>query len=215
MTRTTLCFLLLLAGQLAACNPEQNPQSRQQTPTPPEPDSLPADGTAVTAGATTEAPQQIPAQDSSRYQITRSQVGPIKIGMPVARLPLVVPPGQFREVALTREGQGFKAYEVGGPPAGLLVEERCTTACRVWRIQVKDPAYRTAEGLGIGSTLGEVKKYYPISFLGTGETEIVAVSSQKKITFQLDVSHLPAAKVPRLNVHNTPDSVKVLGLLIL
>jgi hypothetical protein len=215
MTRTTLCFLLLLAVLLAACNPEQNQPSRQQTPAPPEPDSLPADGTAVTAGAAAEAPKITPLPDSSRYQINRSQVGPIKIGMPVARLPLVVPTGQLREVAISREGQGFKAYEVGGPPAGLLVEEKCTPACRVWRIQVKDPAYRTAEGLGIGSTLGEVKKYYPISFLGSGETEIVAVSDQKKITFLLDVSRLPAATVPRLNVTNTPDSVKVLGLVVL
>jgi hypothetical protein len=51
--------------------------------------------------------------------------------------------------------------------------------------------------------------------LGSGETEIVAVAGKQQITFLLDVSHLPARDVPRLNIQNTPDSVKVLGMLVL
>jgi hypothetical protein len=210
MTRISLIFLLSLCCQWMACRPEANRQAQEKNAPP-----APADHTAVARDTSSQASAARPPVGSGALRIAPGQVGPIKIGMPVARLRQVLPAGQVREVAITREGQGNKAYQIGGEEGGVLVEEKCAPACQVWRVQVKDPAYRTAENLGIGSTLGEVKKHYPISYLGAGETEIVAVSAQKKITFMLDVSQLPAQNVPRLNLQNTPDSVKVLGMLVL
>jgi hypothetical protein len=218
MTRLSFFAIFLLLGQLTACGPDASQKKPAATATHSPPDSSPADHTAVT-GDTESVPPPLPppipaSPGNTAFQISRSQVGAIKIGMAVSQLRQVVPAGQLREVAITKEGKGYKAYEIGRRPAGLLVEEICEPGCRVWRIQVKDAAYRTPEGLGIGSTLGEVKKHYPISFLGAGETEIVAVSGQQKITFMLDVSKLPPQNIPRLNLQNTPDSVKVLGMLV-
>jgi hypothetical protein len=212
-------FLLLpfsLAFLLGACGPgstqASRPEAKRQVPA----DALPGNATEVTGKDDEQAaPITAPPAEAARYRISPSQVGAIKIGMPVADLKKVIPASQLKETNIHLEGQGYKAYAIGPHQAGLLVEETCEPACRVWRIQVRNPAYRTAEGLGVGSSLGEVKKHYPISFLGSGETEIVAVSNQQKITFMLDVSQLPPRQVPWLNLQNTPDSVKVLGMLVL
>lgn len=160
-----------------------------------------------------------PAQTPPEFLITRSQVGAIKIGMPIDELKKVIPADRLKEVPIYKEGQGYKAYEVrkgaGDAQAALRIEENCEPECRVWRIQVMDPAYRTAVSLGINSSLSAVRQHYPISYLGSGETEIVAVSEKEKLTFILDVSHLPPREVPFLNNKNTPDSVRVLGMYIL
>lgn len=155
----------------------------------------------------------------SDWQISKNLIGPVRVGMPVAEMRKVVPAPQLKEVPITREGKGYKAYEIrqseSDPQAGLLIEEICQPTCKVWRIQVHNPAYKTKEGLGIGSTLGDVKKHYKISFLGTGETEIVAVSEDAKLTFMLDVSKVPPKQVPFLNLKNTPDTTPVIGMLVL
>jgi hypothetical protein len=202
-------FLAGLAWLLSACGPGSN-QANQAGFRSPDPVSA---GSGKAGGQNAPIPT-IPAA-GSRYRVGPGQVGAIKTGMPTADLKQVIPASQLRETSIHQEGQAYKAYEVNLHGGGVLVEEICAPACRVWRIQVRNPAYRTAEGLGVGSSLGEVKEHYPISFLGSGETEIVAVSNQKKITFMLDVSHLPPQQVPWLNLQNTPDSVKVLGMLIL
>lgn len=215
MRRLPLILSLAPVYFLTACGPadkQQTPSSNQQTLPA---DSLPPDGTAVTPDT---APEDL-ADPAARhvqasYRVARGQAGPIRIGMDINELKKALP-GQLKETVLHYEGDQYKAYQIGKFETGVLVEEKCQPACQVWRIQVRDPAYRTGEGMGVGSTLGEVKKHYPISFLGPGETEIVAVSKEKKITFLLDVSGLPEKQVPRLNLGNTPDSVKVLGMLIL
>lgn len=217
MNRLALFLSLALSCQLHACGPADQQQTlaqeQQQEPLPA--DSLPADGTAVIPDTAPEDLAPLPADPGqARFQISPGQVGPIRIGMEVSQLKKLLP-GQLKETALHLEGEQFRAYQIGKFESGVLVEEKCAPSCQVWRIQVRDSVYRTSENLGVGSTLGEVKKHYPISFLGPGETEIVAVSDKKKITFLLDVSALPAGKVPRLNLENTPDSVKVLGMLIL
>lgn len=153
------------------------------------------------------------------WQISKSQIGPIQIGMAVNAMRKRVPAEFLKEVPITREGRGYRAYEIRQSPAdqkaGLLIEETCEPACQVWRVHVQNPAYKTKEGLGVGSNLGEVKKHYKLNYLGADETEIVAVSDDAKLTFILDVSKVPAKQVPRLNLNNTPDSTPVIGMLIL
>ena len=212
----------LLALLIISCEPRREPTIEQTgteviTPTldsvaTASPDSLNLDSLATT-------PDTLAAGKSDFYTIGNRQVGPVKINMPVNDFKKLISPRQIQEVNITREGRGHKAYEIKKDAAdtkpALLAEEICEPNCRVWRVQVLDSAFKTPEGIRIGSTLGEVKKHYPISYLGPGETEIVAVSENKKLTFMLDVSKLPAKQVPFLNLKNTPNEVPVKGILLL
>jgi hypothetical protein len=212
--KTFLIFILFFA---ACHNPQKTPpEFSNQSPVAQDslspPVAVPADQNPGEKPAATDQP------DPEKYQVKKGQVGNIKINMPVTDLINLIPSANLQPVAITREGRGYQAYEINysgkETQPGLLVEEICEPACRVWRIQVKGPEFKTPEGLGIGSTLGEVKKYYPITYLGAGETEIVAVARAQKITFLLNVSKIPPKEVPFLNIKNTPDEVMVMGMLV-
>lgn len=207
--RTKLIFTGLVIFLSAACHTRQQTAGESSAANASPKSSVKASGTTP--------PREL-TLPTTFYLITNRQVGPIQINAPVAELKNKIPPSLLNETSITREGRGYKAYEVrkqatDSEPA-LRVEESCEPDCRVWRIQVRDSAFKTPEGIGIGTTLGMVKKHYPISFLGPGETEIVAVAADRHLTFMLDVSKIPARQVPFLNLKNTPDTVRVLGLLV-
>jgi hypothetical protein len=225
--KKTIIPLLLIASLYTACEARREPVT-----TPPEPeagtsemdtanirtlDSLSTD--SVSSDSATTTPDTASSGQTGADVIQNRQVGPVKINMPVTDLKKVIPANQLKEVKVTREGHAYKAYQIkknaSDAQPGLQAEEICEPNCRVSRVQVLDSTYKTSEGIGIGSTLGEVKKHYPISYLGPGETGIVAVSETKKITFILDVSKVPAKQVPQLNLKNTPNEVPVTGILIL
>ncbi|RDC65108.1 hypothetical protein [Adhaeribacter pallidiroseus] len=224
-------FLALVQLVLLSCQPKKtetnNSQPSTSTADSARPETIPADRTVTrldSVGDAASSPAPTPAPNKGEnpgtsWQISKSQIGPIQIGMAVNAMRKRVPAEFIKEIPITREGRGNRAYEIRQSPgeqkAGLLIEETCEPTCQVWRVHVQNPAYKTKEGLGVGSTLGEVKKHYKISYLGAGETEIVAVSDDAKLTFMLDVSKVPAKQVPRLNLKNTPDSTPIIGMLIL
>ncbi len=224
-------FLVILQLALWNCQPKNsennNTQPSTSTADSARPETIPADRTvtkldSVGDASSSPAPTQTLGTGESSgtdWQISKSQIGPIQIGMAVNAMRKRVPAEFLKEVPITREGRGYRAYEIRQTPtdqkAGLLIEETCEPACQVWRVHVQNPAYKTKEGLGVGSTLGDVKKHYKLNYLGAGETEIVAVSDDAKLTFMLDVSKVPAKQVPRLNLENTPDNTPVIGMLIL
>ncbi|QMU29802.1 hypothetical protein [Adhaeribacter radiodurans] len=191
-----------------------------------KPDVVPPDRTvtrldSVGEAASTPAPNPVAANSDSPNNrlISRGQIGPIRIGMTINEMRKTVPAALLKEVPITKEGRGNLAYEIRRSEkenkAGLRVEETCEPTCKVWRVLVYDSAYKTKEGLGIGSTLGDVKKHYKITYLGAGETEIVAVADEAKLTFMLDVSKVPPKQVPHLNLKNTPDTTPIIGMLLL
>jgi hypothetical protein len=221
----------MLQLALLSCQPKNSENTNSQLPASTadsaRPETVPADRTvteldSVGEASSSPAPTQTPnagENPGTGWQVSKSQIGPIQIGMAVNAMRKRVPAEFVKEVPITREGRGYRAYEIRLSPAdqkaGLLIEETCEPACQVWRVHVQNPAYKTKEGLGVGSTLGEVKQHYKLSYLGAGETEIVAVSDDAKLTFMLDVSKVPAKQVPRLNLENTPDNTPVIGMLIL
>jgi hypothetical protein len=221
--------LLLIASLYTACEARREPVT-----IPPEPeaaitemdtadirtlDSLSNDSVNTDSVSAASVPDTASAGHTGTNIIGSRQAGPVKINMSVADLKKVIPANQLKEVKVTREGHAYKAYQIkknaSDAQPGLQAEEICEPNCRVSRVQVLDSTYKTPEGIGIGSTLGEVKKHYPISYLGPGETGIVAVSETKKITFILDVSKVPAKQAPQLSLKNTPNEVPVTGILIL
>lgn len=58
----------------------------------------------------------------------------------------------------------------------------------VTRIHVIDPGLRTRDGIGVGSTFGELRSRYRIDWVGSGEGSVIARVEELAISFQLDTS---------------------------
>ncbi|MFC1607471.1 hypothetical protein ACFL47_05825 [Candidatus Latescibacterota bacterium] len=56
----------------------------------------------------------------------------------------------------------------------------------VWRIRVYDKRFRTKEGIGIGSTFGEIKKLYDFGWSHHGEHMLCAEVKDLKVHFEIN-----------------------------
>ena len=61
----------------------------------------------------------------------------------------------------------------------------------VTRIHVLDPAVRTKQGIGVGSTYGDLRAAYRVDWVGSGEGRFFARVEELAISVELDMSAQP------------------------
>lgn len=153
------------------------------------------------------------------------RVGNVRVGMRVGEVRALFGPA-LREVTLARGGEEYPAFAVGRVgreklPA-LLLEPLCdngdddatgapTDRCRIWRITVRDPRYRTATGLGVGSRYGDVRLGAPLTFVGPTPMGLAATVEAWQMNLLLDADAVEARHLPvrRETIH---DTVRVTGV---
>ncbi|GGK65140.1 hypothetical protein ACD591_01845 [Rufibacter glacialis] len=191
--------------------PAQSPDG--PTPAPAEPMSEePLPGAPSTASTP-------PSADNPLFNLTlqKGQAGRVKIGMPIEELKQAYGTQKLQEIDHTLEGTTTKAYEVLGERRrpDLRVEQQCNgTACKVSRITVLNPAFKSSAGVGIGSTFGEVKNHFNITRVGTGEGIFVAISEVDKISFVLDMRQIPSTRWGSLKVKDIPATTPVTSIML-
>lgn len=200
---------LLLVAALGAC---------QNQPTEESPKASPATDAAPASTARATGPDTL-------HLLAPGQAGPTRIGMRVGALRAQFGP-TLRDVTLQRDDEQFPAFAVGRVgkttlPA-LLLEPQCQEGednrdgspsdhCRIWRITVRDPSFRTSSGLGVGSTFGQIKTAAPISYVGQSPMGIAATIEAWHLDFLLDVSAIAARGLPA-HLETIHDSVRVVGV---
>lgn len=183
-----------------------------------------ATGTASAGGIATPT-AATPAAPDSLHRLAPGRAGAVRIGMRVgelrARFGLAL-----REVTLRHGGDDFPAFALGHVGAtklpALLLEPLCrdgeddatgapTDRCRIWRITVRDPAYRTVGGLGVGARYADIKHGAPLSFVGPNPMGVAATVEDWQMNFLLDPDAIEASKLPvhRETIH---DSVRIVGV---
>lgn len=155
----------------------------------------------------------IPAETS----LGREKAGLAEINMPIDKLDSVFGSTHVKKSSFEAEGQNYEAYFVyknSADTPSLRLEGLCNDACKVWRIKVLDNDYRTETGLGIGSTVKEIKSYHIIDWVGNAEATPGLRIDRLGITFQLDSATIPTSIRSTLAIENLPDTAKVKSILI-
>ncbi len=208
--RRRLSGLLISAFLLSSC--QDGPASQQ-----------------ASAPALPPSPARVAAPTDSASLLAPGRAGTLRIGMLVGELRAHYGP-LLREVTLRREGEAFPAFALGkvrapgeknGTLPAVLLEPLCDDGddnpdgsvsdhCRIWRLTLRDPLYRTRTGVGVGSTFEAVRLGTPLTFVGPTTMGVAATAEAWQMNFLLNVSGLPD-KLP-LRRETIPDSVRVVGV---
>lgn len=160
-------------------------------------------------------PPVSPPQDA--MVVERSRAGPVSIGASAEAIY-----GQFgdraRLIDLKLEGHLSPALEIklfGSQLVPSVVAEigAADNKLVVTRIHVVDPSLRTKEGIGVGSTYGDLRSRYPVEWVGSGEGRVVARVETLGISFQLDTS----GPVPLWSIRDpgqVPKDVRIVSLML-
>lgn len=121
-----------------------------------------------------------------------ARAGKATIGMTVDALYDAFGRDHVRLIDLASEGMFTPAVQVHDPstPGATLLVARIFQLCgsfRVDAIMVHSPRYRTSEGIGVGSTIADVRRRYPDARLNREEGPSLIVES-RKMTFAVEDS---------------------------
>lgn len=111
----------------------------------------------------------------------------------------------------------IKVFEKGGKHL-LTLTPSGDSLKRIESIRILDPRFTTAEGVGLGSTFGEIRKHYPIRKVVTSLNNVVVFLKGHDFYFTISRDQLPASLryASDLNVEavQIPDNAKIKYLMV-
>ncbi len=111
----------------------------------------------------------------------------------------------------------IKVFEKGGKQL-LTLTPSADSLRRIESIRILDPRFTTAEGVGLGSTFGEIRKHYPIRKIVTSLNNVVVFIKGQDYYFTISRDQLPASLrySTELNVEEVqiPDQAKIKYLMV-
>jgi hypothetical protein len=143
----------------------------------------------------------VSAQSQTNFTLARGQVGQLKLGMTVDDIIALIGNTRVKRVDLQLEGMPTPALEIRLD--GLVAARRRSMTAeifppsqnRIWRVTVFDRRFRTADGLGVGSTLGDIRAHHSVKML-LGEGGPVAHVEALQMSFAFGSRWYPSTRLP-------------------
>lgn len=111
----------------------------------------------------------------------------------------------------------LKIFESGGKHL-LTLTPSTDSLPRIGHILVADSRYATAEGIGLLSTFGDIKKQYTVRKIITSLNNVVILLEGSDVYFTIDKKELPAhlryTKTQPIEQVEIPDAAKIKYLMI-
>tara|TARA_Y100000114_G_scaffold157276_1_gene188744 strand:+ start:1020 stop:1538 length:519 start_codon:yes stop_codon:yes gene_type:complete len=154
-------------------------------------------------------------QESDKYLLSKHSVGGLEIGQSVDYLYSLYGKGNTRLIDLYLEAFYSPAIEVRyNGELAFLAELNCN---EIYRISVKNPSFKTKEGIHVGSDYGELKSKYTINSIQRGEGNLYVVIEDLAMSFQLDTVQLLDKGVDidrNVSLDDLPDDIGITSILI-
>jgi hypothetical protein len=163
-------------------------------------------------------------------ELSKGKAGPVEIGMSIddlyqsvgkniTKLNDTYSEGFFSPVIEVYTGQGDRekpalVAEVVGACRASGERPSVMATFVVGRISVKDSRFKTNLGIGVGSTLGEIRRWYRVDWITFGEGPLVARVDQIGMSFALDYANPPEAWYTTHDAALIPDSARIVSILI-
>lgn len=124
----------------------------------------------------TNSPEAVEARCAGALApvVTAGGIGPVQLGARPSELAERCP---VRDTTLSREGTSEQAVLVR-VAGGSVIALAAGRDSMITRIVVRDTAYRTERGVGVGSTVGDLRLGHGRICASTGEGEIVVSAAQ-------------------------------------
>jgi hypothetical protein len=163
------------------------------------------------------AAQRTQVAPKESFVLERGRAGQFEIGMTVDELYKVAGREQVRPATSHRGAESRPAMDVripgftAGPALRVSLDRICSSPA-AWWIEVHDPRFRTKNGLGVGSTLGDLRRMYPnakVVGIDTDDGAHVAIN-ELGLWFELElaVSFTDSTRVVTVSVLPQTASVK-------
>ena len=135
----------------------------------------------ISGAGISDAIDQAPPPPSSAFLLSAGKAGPLELGQSVDEVYRLVGRERVRLVDLFKEGLFSPALDINLPGSQVspaLVADIREWPCgefSVWGIDVRDPRFRTRDGFGVGSMVGELRQKYQVQLSHEeGESAVVA-----------------------------------------
>ena len=150
--------------------------------------------------------------------IKRGAVGPVTLGASADSVHRALP-GNSRLVDLTLEGQLAPALELtlpGTRTAGGVIAELVPhgDSLVVWRIHIRNPSIRTERGIGVGSTVDELRAAHHVDRIARGEGFFLMVE-ELDASFELDFRGRESEQLWFIrDLERLPGNLRIASILI-